>query len=99
MDECNWISLSDQGNIKHLIALIGPNKLILENLKTLYSVQRQLFNILNNHFSIRNSLDTQFVVGKLNEIHKILSDTRIFLAEKMNEIDFHQVNINSYYLI
>jgi hypothetical protein len=86
MQEYNWVSLSDHGDIRELIYQMGCNDELKSHIGKMYMLQRQLFNILNNHYSIRNSLDTHFVVGRLDEINRILLDARLRLTKGFHEI-------------
>ena len=72
--EYNWISVNQIYNSRYALKLLFSNSKNVENLKTIYQVQNQLINVFFNHFSIRNSLDTHFVVVKLNEINSFLQN-------------------------
>ena len=76
MEHYNWVSLFDKDDSQVAIKALYKNAETTKYLDILYSVQRQLFNILNNHYSIRNSLDTHFIMGRLNEVNQVLNKTR-----------------------
>lgn len=87
MNEHSWVCLSDHGNIQSLIKEASHSKDLFPVIDRLFSLQSQLFNILNNHYTIRNSLDTHFVSAKLNYIEEVLLEARINLSQKIQEIE------------
>lgn len=72
----NWISLSWNSNVSGEIQKIEDLYGLEYLIDRIYNLQNQFLNILNNHYTIRNSLDTHFVVTKLDEIEKILQRAR-----------------------
>ena len=74
VQEYNWVSVNQVYNSSYALKLLFSNPQNVENLKTIYQTQNKLINIFFNHFSIRNSLDTHFVVVKLNEINDFLQN-------------------------
>eukprot|EP00344_Euplotes_crassus_P000466 CAMPEP_0197013244 /NCGR_PEP_ID=MMETSP1380-20130617/65685_1 /TAXON_ID=5936 /ORGANISM="Euplotes crassus, Strain CT5" /LENGTH=193 /DNA_ID=CAMNT_0042437361 /DNA_START=147 /DNA_END=725 /DNA_ORIENTATION=- len=75
----NWICTG--GNATTLADLEASHSLE-PVLSKLYGLQNQLINILHNHYTIRNSLDTHFVVTKLDEIEEILIEARLQISRK-----------------
>ena len=47
MNEYNWISLSEHGNIQQIIKECITNNEVLEIVESLYQLQNQFFNIIN----------------------------------------------------
>ena len=91
MNEYNWIGLGGNYNITQLIRESCINEYIFEAVERLYNLQNQLMNILNNHYTIRNSLDTHFVVTKIDEIEKTLIDANVEISRKIIEIENSKV--------
>jgi hypothetical protein len=94
MEHYNWISLDDDGDIRQIINAVSQEQVTFELIDELYKNQRILMNILSNHYSIRNSLDTHFVVNKLNEVNRVLNETRKTFTKKMTEIYVQNVSNN-----
>jgi len=92
IDEYNWICLSEQGNFQELIKQAKINEELLEVVEGLIDLQNQFLNILNNHYTIRHSLDTHFVTSKLNKIEKILKEAREQVSEQILNIKYSQVS-------
>ena len=59
MNGFNWICLKSEENINQVIRIASKDPKMLMYVDKIYEIQLQLINIMNNHFSIRNSLDTQ----------------------------------------
>lgn len=70
--EHNWVSVNQTYNTHYALKLYHSNPSNAVYIEELYRTQNKLINIFNNHYSIRNSLDTHFIVNKLNEINKFL---------------------------
>ena len=96
MNEYNWLSLNDAGDTKLMIQAFSGDKQTRKVIEDLYKIQRQLMNILTNHYSIRNSLDTHFVVDKLDDVNQVLNDTREFLVQRLQEIYYPNVSSSSH---
>ena len=91
VNEYNWIGLGGNYYITQLIRESCINEYIFEAIERLYNLQNQLMNILNNHYTIRNSLDTHFVVTKIDEIEKTLIDANVEISRKIIEIENSKV--------
>ena len=85
MDCFNWVCLKSDENINQIMKIVCKDSKLLTYVESIYEIQNQLMNILNNHYSIRNSLDTHFVVGKLNETNAFLNYIRNYLTSSIAE--------------
>ena len=90
MIEHNWMSLSD-----HIIKNLNISGDIFEVVKNIYSLQNQFFNIFNNHYTIRNSLDTHFVATKMDLIESTLIEAKLELSKRIYEIENPSVSFHN----
>ncbi|CAI2383785.1 unnamed protein product [Moneuplotes crassus] len=81
----NWMLLAGNVSAHEDLKAIHGSFAIEYLIDKFYNLQNQLFNILHNHYTIRNSLDTHFVVTKLDEIEKILVEARLELSYRSAE--------------
>ena len=91
MNGFNWICLKSEENMNQVIKIASKDPKMLMYVDKIYEIQLQLMNIMNNHFSIRNSLDTHFVVARINETSEYLNYIRNYLSLSINEALYNKV--------